>query len=55
METEGVDGKAVLGVGDGESDRRAARENGCHFLPVDATLDYHNFQTTIENIERNEA
>ena len=35
LETENVDVKAVLVVGDGESDREAARENGCLFLHVD--------------------
>ena len=55
LETEKVDGKAVLVVGDGESDRAAAQENDCLFLHVDATFDFHNFQNAIENIQRNEA
>jgi len=50
LETENVDVKAVLVVGDGESDREAARENGCLFQHVDATFDFHNFQDAIENI-----
>ena len=54
LETEKVDGKAVLAVGDGESDRSAAQENGCHFLHVDATFDFHNFHKAMENIQRNE-
>lgn len=55
LETENVDGKAVLVVGDGESDREAARENDCLFLHVDATFEFQNFQNAIENIQRNEA
>ena len=55
LETENVDSKAVLVVGDGQSDRVAARENGCLFLHVDATFDFHNFQNAIENVQRNEA
>ena len=55
LETENIDAKALLVVGDGESDREAARENGCLFLHVDATFDFHNFQNAIENIQRNEA
>lgn len=50
LERENVDRKAVLVVGDGETDREAASENGCHFLHVDATFDFHHFQHAIENI-----
>ncbi len=51
LQTENVDGKAVLVVGDGESDRKAALENGCLFLHVDATFDFDNFQNSIEKIQ----
>jgi phosphoglycolate phosphatase len=55
LERENVDRTAVLVVGDGETDREAARENGCHFLQVDARFDFHHFQDAIENIQRSEA
>jgi len=55
LEAENVDAKAALVVGDGQSDRESARENGCPFLPVDATFDFHNFQNAIENIQHIEA
>ena len=51
LEMEDVDAKAALVVGDGESDREAARENGCHFLHIDATFDFCNFQNAIKNIQ----
>jgi phosphoglycolate phosphatase len=51
LETENVEGKAVLVVGDGQSDRESARKNGCLFLHIDATFDFHNFQNAIENIK----
>ena len=51
LEMEDVDAKAALVVGDGQSDREAARENGCHFLHIDATFDFNNFQNAIKNIQ----
>jgi len=51
LEIENVAAKAALVVGDGQSDREAARENGCPFLPVDAAFDFYNFQNAIENIQ----
>jgi phosphoglycolate phosphatase-like HAD superfamily hydrolase len=50
LEMENVDAKAALVVGDGQSDREAARENRCHFLHVNATFEFHNFKNAIENI-----
>ncbi len=55
MATENVGAEAVLVVGDGQSDREAARANGCYFLHVDAAFDYHNFKSALARIERNEA
>ncbi len=52
MRTEHVDGKAVLVVGDGESDRKAARDSGCFFLHVGTRFNFNNFKTAIENIPR---
>jgi phosphoglycolate phosphatase-like HAD superfamily hydrolase len=52
LEKDGVDAKAVLVVGDGESDRNSARKNGCLFLHVDAAFDYDNFKNRLATHQR---
>ena len=50
-ERENVAGSEVLVIGDGESDRKSAEENGCRFFHVDETFNFDHFDMYIESIQ----
>ena len=53
MERENETGRQVLVVGDGESDRKSAVENGCFFLHVGDSFNFSNLDNYIEDIRHN--
>ncbi len=50
-ERENATGSEVLVIGDGESDRNSAEENGCRFFQVDKTFNFNRFDMYIESIQ----
>jgi phosphoglycolate phosphatase len=53
LKQENASSRQVLIVGDGESDRKSAVENGCFFLHVGEAFSFNNLNNYIEDIRQN--